>query len=734
LRVFVTTELYPFSHGGIGRLISNILKTSTSKELKKTIVLTYNLKIDSKKFKLIYPHVLLVDISDSSYQILDENNGKYPPRWAFRDSHFQWLSVNIMQALKKLEVEFKNLNYIEFPDFGGLGFATTQEKLLGRSFLNSTIAIRIHSTHSILMLFEDYFVDKNLLHLYDLERKALDDCDLVISHLKPVAEFVRNFYAFSERDFNRKLVIHSPPVEVDTPPIHNKSFKISKKTPIVFTSKIQQNKSPDIFIKACCSFLERSPDYRGDIIFLAHIFDVNYANKIKKLIPKKFKSRFIFKEYETTISRNKIIANSICIFPNNYESFCLAAYEASILGAFCILNELNPAFSKNTPWIKNVNCFKYTDIEDLVIILKNIFRGNVHLKKIVLPKNTKPLALALNKTLKAKSIKKPLVSIVITHHNLGNYLLESLENVMLGTYENFEIIIVDDFSDEYFSKELINKLKISNNKKIKIINNIANIGLPASRNKGIHAAKGKYIVILDADDFLDYSFIGESVKALELNSKFDVVIPQTAYFHLDLSLNTRNEYIDYQTFVGEARASGFHQNNFSSASALFRADVIRKFLYDPKLKIYEDWDLYVRMVSENIKFIVMNKIGFYYRRRMNSMLHSIMDVNLKKLGSIAVFKKNFFGFNQLKIPAYVIHQEDRNLYYSGSPLYEHSKDVSEINHLLNTYRDSYPVKIAIGLRNFLFKNFPYLNKLLKLTVIIIWQIFLRLSKTLKGIK
>ena len=94
---------------------------------------------------------------------------------------------------------------------------------------------------------------------------------------------------------------------------------------------------------------------------------------------------------------------------------------------------------------------------------------------------------------------KPLVTIYITNHNYGKFVKKAINSVLSQTYKNFELIIIDDGSTDN-SKKIINKYK--NNSKIKIFYQ-ANKGLTVSNNLAIRASQGKYIMRLDADDWLD---------------------------------------------------------------------------------------------------------------------------------------------------------------------------------------------------------------------------------------
>lgn len=662
--VFVTTELYPFTSGGIGRVIGNILSTAIQEERDKIFILNAGEKINLSQFSVIYPGVQLINIEDYEYCDFDRAGRHYPPKWAFTDTIWHWKSVYVMQVLRNLEINFGSFEYIEFPDWGGLAFSTVQEKLLGLAFVNSIIGVRLHSTDSILASLEDRHIDSQTLCLHDLERKSLADCDLVIAHLPDIADKIKSFYGFTDSIWNDKILIQSCPVVIDGT-IASSSSTINEYTPIVFSSKIQSFKRPEVFIRGCVGFLRERPTYQGSIMILAHAFDMDYLNRVKQLIPEDLKNRFVFDGNASSSMRNKIISRSICIFPTIYESFCLAAYEASMMGALCILNFQNPAFGEKTPWKDNINCLKFDGtVEGLKNILINIFddrpifsivdssKKNNFLKlikKIIIKKNI--LLQELNEE------EYPLVSIIIPYFNLGSYILRTLKNVFDSTYPKLEVIVIDDGSTDSLSIEIINKLETLLEPKIRVIRNGYNRGLAATRNVGLKHAKGSYVLTLDADDFISSTFIEIAVNALKYNKVYDFVVTQAAYFN-DIEENVLEKkecYNDYAIFLGEARTIGLYQNRFSTATVLARKDVLTKLGYREELEAYEDWDLYLRALTNGHRMLVTNDVQFFYRKRENSMIHARETRVRHKILHQALLRGVQSSYSYINFPLYTLN-------------------------------------------------------------------------------
>lgn len=95
---------------------------------------------------------------------------------------------------------------------------------------------------------------------------------------------------------------------------------------------------------------------------------------------------------------------------------------------------------------------------------------------------------------------KTMVSVLITVYNRENYIAEAIESVLSSTFSNFELIIVDDCSSDK-SYEIASSYLLKN-PRIKLYQNIKNLGQFANRNKAIEFSSGTYIKFLDSDDKL----------------------------------------------------------------------------------------------------------------------------------------------------------------------------------------------------------------------------------------
>jgi len=722
-------ELYPLTAGGIGRVIYNMLVTMSPEDRARTVVLLTAEGIDSALAKAIFPDVRFETLSDVS-TVSDAD--RYPPKFAYTNTEWHWRSVCVLRKLLKLEQAGINFEYVEFPDWGGLGFATTQEKLFNNAFSGTSLAVRLHSSEGMIMAAEAHLLDRSALALYDIERKTLRDCDMVVAQLMPVADRNQDLYGFGTEEWSPRLALHPPPVLIDQD-VKSETLRFSPNTPLLFTSKFQPVKAPDVFVRASVGFMRTCPEYHGEVRFLAHNMDSEYVAYIKRLIPADLAHRFRF--YESAISgvlREQMISEGVAVFPSRFESFCLAAYEASLLGAPIILNESNPAFGLDTPWADGRNCVKYDgSVEGLVATLRHLLHAEVSnsLEPVSLPSGVPPWNLAKvggGATVRNGGKSLPLVSVVIPTFNLGAYLPHTLRSVIDSTYPNLEIIVCDDASTDPYTIEILERLQMVDvpAKAIKVVRAGYNRGLAGARNLAIKEAKGRYIFTLDADDLISPDFIEKAVGALERNPAYSIVVPQTAYFSAERNEIPRcsSEYVDFAIFHGEALACGFTENRFSTATMLARRALFDKLTYREELRALEDWDFYLRSVQAGERFIVTNELHFYYRKRPGSMISAVEDRDRAKLLREDVRRIQFFHNGEMTIPscAFSIEPEVGEIQAAIPSVSEN------ILAELEGYRNSEAVRAALHAANLLNARVPWVLGPLKVSGKTAWRAYNRL--------
>lgn len=223
----------------------------------------------------------------------------------------------------------------------------------------------------------------------------------------------------------------------------------------------------------------------------------------------------------------------------------------------------------------------------------------------------------------------PTVSIIIPVYNVEAYLTECLHSVVTQTFQDMEIILIDDGSTDQSSE--IMKTFAEKDNRITIITR-SNGGVSAARNTGLHAASGEYILFVDSDD----SIMPNSVETLYCKScetGNDLVIGNALWCYpgdngRQVVFTERNEELNSQVGIpGEMcyiKLMEF-RNAFPPLVYLFfmkRELIIRNKLFFKEGIIHEDelWCIKAMLSASRVTLIDFNY--YYYRQREGSLMNS----------------------------------------------------------------------------------------------------------------
>ena len=196
---------------------------------------------------------------------------------------------------------------------------------------------------------------------------------------------------------------------------------------------------------------------------------------------------------------------------------------------------------------------------------------------------------------------KPLVSVIVPIYNAAPFLRETLDSILASTYRPIEVVMVDDGSHD-------DSLTIAQSycKQYTECQVIAqdNTGVSAARNTAIKAAKGTYILPVDADDKIADTFIEKAVEVIEHDNNIRVVGCRCWMFGA----------VDKEWKLPDFSHSLLARKNMIPATALYRkADWERCGGYCEEEIYREDWDFWLSMMELGGTFYRLNEILFYYR-------------------------------------------------------------------------------------------------------------------------
>lgn len=215
-----------------------------------------------------------------------------------------------------------------------------------------------------------------------------------------------------------------------------------------------------------------------------------------------------------------------------------------------------------------------------------------------------------------------LVSVVIATYNQEQYIATAIESVINQSYDNIEIIISDDASNDNTFGIAINYAKRFTNIKAITVSN--NTGIAANVNRGIIASSGYYLTILAGDDFFLPRNIELHVSKLEDNSDASACISD-AYVFYGIDTEKRELFSHLANGKSGLKSGGvelwFKSNYRMPNSILYKLHEFPKCGFDERLKYVNDWVINVDYFL-NKKLIVINEPLLMYRRHEKNVTQS----------------------------------------------------------------------------------------------------------------
>lgn len=199
-------------------------------------------------------------------------------------------------------------------------------------------------------------------------------------------------------------------------------------------------------------------------------------------------------------------------------------------------------------------------------------------------------------------MSKPVVSVVVTCYNKSAYVAEALSSIHEQSYPSVEVIIVDDGSTDG-SLAILEKFANSHDN-VQLIAQ-SNHGVSAARNTGIKAAKGLYVISLDADDRIDPTYVESCVEVLETHPDVKVVQTRARYFGAKTGIFQLPDY-SYDALLW---------SNIIHYCAMYRRDdFISCGGYNTNMVHgLEDWDFWLSLLKPEDKVYTIDEELFHWR-------------------------------------------------------------------------------------------------------------------------
>jgi len=207
-------------------------------------------------------------------------------------------------------------------------------------------------------------------------------------------------------------------------------------------------------------------------------------------------------------------------------------------------------------------------------------------------------------------MSKVLVSVIIPSYNSSRYINSAIDSVLCQTYQNFEIIVVDDGSlDDSIS--IVNQYKLLD-KRVKLFDLKSNFGVYYARNFGISKSKGEYYCFLDSDDLW---FKDKLEYQIDFMKKNNFLFSFTSYNIIDSNNNIIKKKIKVPDFV---TYKGLLKENSIACSTVMISKSICISGFFSKNK-HEDYVAWLSLLKRNIQVYGLDKVLVSYRKTKNSI-------------------------------------------------------------------------------------------------------------------
>lgn len=271
-----------------------------------------------------------------------------------------------------------------------------------------------------------------------------------------------------------------------------------------------------------------------------------------------------------------------------------------------------------------------------------------------------------------------LVSVIIPCYNHGEYIGESINSILSQTYQEFEIIVVDDGSDD---EETIRILKNIDTPKTTVYHK-ENGDVASARNFGIEKSAGQFILTLDSDDMFAPTFMEKALDILKKNPTIGMV---TSYVR-----RTKGEK-SYDVQIAGGDVKDFLLKNHANASLMFRYKCwVDAGGYDEDIQGFEDWEFFINVTKRGWSIYSIPECLFYYRDVEGSMYDRVLEFRPELVKHMVENHEKVFKDHVTT----VVYQKE---------LY-----IKELNDKLNQFKNSKSFKIG----NTILKPFNYFKKAL----------------------
>jgi len=659
----VSREVLPFFGAGIGVYVSLMARAWASAGHKVHVVSEPHARLEEDG-PALHPGV--------RFHATRPDRGE-----AALDGFYSPLARHAMAAhelLTRLHADHR-FDYIEFPDFGGEGFFALRARRTLGAYAGAVMAVRLHTPLAdCIELNADPMLDRETANILAIEGWAVRDADALVSPCHDLLTRVRARYGpdVGEGRTPGLVVPYAFDMgalgELGPPADHPGGSRQGRgRATVLYTGRTERRKGVHVLIGAAQRLFDEGLDFEVRIVggdTATGPGNTSMRAHLERLARRSHPERFHFEGRRPRSELGQRISGATaCCFPSLWENFPNACLEAMALGAAVVGSNAGGMAEQIEDGTSGL-LFEAGDEASLADALRRVLTdaqlrerlrsaAPARVAELCRPPavvaqmeeaiaSVRPRAAALcpagsgagpaspprgraPAAAPARNGRPPDASIIIPFYNMARWLPQTLSSALSQTHGNIEVIVVDDGSTEPSSVAMVASLEREG--VVRVVRK-ANGGLGSARNAGIAAARGRWVVPLDADDLLDRTFVAKALAAAAapgVSSR-----PLAFVTSLVAAFPERPEHAPWIWIpLGLERDMLAASNVASCCVALIdREAALAVGGYDQWLTSYEDWDFYCALAERGYRAEVIPERLIYYRQREDSMRHRVGEPRL----------------------------------------------------------------------------------------------------------
>jgi len=249
------------------------------------------------------------------------------------------------------------------------------------------------------------------------------------------------------------------------------------------------------------------------------------------------------------------------------------------------------------------------------------------------------------------------VSVVIPTYNRINLLERAVNSVIRQTKNAFEIIVVDDGSDDNSSEMVKQKFGSV------ILVRQENCGVSAARNRGIEISKGDWIALLDSDDEWKPNKLEKQINALSEDPDYFFCHTNETWIRNGVRVNQGKRHKKYGGYIFD---KCLDICRISPSSALFKKSILEHVgLFDNELHVCEDYDLWLRITREHKILFIDEPLIIKYGGHSDQLSKNIDGIEIYRIRSLEKLLRNKRIKRDDRLLATEMLLRKLNIYYNG---------------------------------------------------------------------